>query len=462
MDNLVLSIKHFIIRRTNMDKYKIYPKQYRTENISVQKNKCFVLMQFSEDLDIVYGTIKKELDNIGFICNRADDISGSPIIFNKILTEMFSSRFIIAELTHNNPNVFYELGIAHSFKESTNIILIKQKSEQNIAYPFDLKHLQYIEYTPDNLKLLTAQIKNCICANKYLSDFYEILNIKGIIPFISDNQDDFVEYLSAELGEKSIIIITEILNSENLEIAPEEIDIVFNHYENLIKKTLVNNRMDVLEGVLKIYFELIYNCNYIQITEVFTTRFIKDQFNLPDEISWKIQLLSKLVLGKKMLNICMPWIVEYFSKLRATNIDLNRYKLERLLLTCNYEEVNECIIDAVYSPDCHIRESMVDIIGEKHLQKALNTLYNRLEVEENVYVSRSIVEAIGKIDNIQGIETLLNWFKNNVNKFETAKYYGIYNHMVYALQRMDTSLEKQFLCDFVRKYRNRITIPGIE
>ena len=95
-------------------------------------------------------------------------------------------------------------------------------------------------------------------------------------------------------------------------------------------------------------------------------------------------------------------------------------------------------------------------------QSALNTLYSRLEVEENVYVSRSIVEAIGKIDNMQGIETLLNWFKNNVNKFETAKYYGIYNHMVYALQRMDTSLEKQFLCDFVRKYRNRITIPGIE
>lgn len=45
-----------------MDKYKIYPKQYRNEKISIQKNKCFVLMQFSDDLDIVYGTIKKELE----------------------------------------------------------------------------------------------------------------------------------------------------------------------------------------------------------------------------------------------------------------------------------------------------------------------------------------------------------------------------------------------------------------
>ena len=43
-----------------MDKYKIYPKQYRNEKITIQKNKCFVLMQFSDDLDIVYGTIKNE------------------------------------------------------------------------------------------------------------------------------------------------------------------------------------------------------------------------------------------------------------------------------------------------------------------------------------------------------------------------------------------------------------------
>ena len=445
-----------------MDKYKIYPKQYRNEKITIQKNKCFVLMQFSDDLDIVYGTIKNELDNIGFICNRADDVSGSPIIFNKILSEMFSSRFIIAELTHNNPNVFYELGIAHSFKESTNIIIIKQKSNQNkdITYPFDLKHLQYIEYTNDNLKLLTAQIKKCIQDNKYLSDFYEILNIKGIIPFVSDNQENFVEYLRCEL-DKDIVLVTQMLNGENIEVDSNIIEMLFMRYENLIRKTVANNRFDVLEGVLKIYFELIYNCEYIQIVEVFVTRFIKDNFNLPDEISWKIDLLNKLVLGKKILNICLPWIVQYFSKLRATNIDLNRYKLERLLLSCGYDEVNECIINSIYSPNSLIRESMVDIIGEKHLQVALDALYNRLEIEENNYVTRSIVEAIGKIDNSQGVEKLLSWFEKNKSRFEEDKYYGIYDHMAYAIQRLDNSEKKGRLHDFFNKYSTRISIPII-
>ena len=98
-------------------------------------------MQFSDDLDIVYGTIKNELDNIGFICNRADDVSGSPIIFNKILSEMFSSRFIIAELTHNNPNVFYELGIAHALGKPTILI---SKSIENM--PFDIQQNRVVLY----------------------------------------------------------------------------------------------------------------------------------------------------------------------------------------------------------------------------------------------------------------------------------------------------------------------------
>lgn len=444
-----------------MDKYKIYPKQFRNEKITIQKNKCFILMQFSEDLDLIYGTIKKELDNIGLICNRADDITGSPIIFNKILTEMFSARFIIAELSNNNPNVFYELGIAHSFKDPSNIILIKQKSEGAVTYPFDLRHLQYIEYTKDNLKLLIAQIKNYINSNKYLSDFYEILNIKGIIPFVSDNQEKFVEYVITELGDE-ITILTEILNHENIDFDQNTIENLFEHFEMIIKKTIINNRYDVLEGILKIYFELIIDCQYIQISEVFLVKFIENNFNMPDSVSWKIELLNKLVLEKKLLNICLPWIVEFFSKMRATNIDLNRYKLERLLLTCNYDEINDCIINSLYSSNCYIRESMVDIIGEKRLKKGLEVLYNRLEVENNNYVTRSIVQAIGKIDNINGIKKLLKWFENNRTRFEESKYYGIYNHMTYAIQRMDTSIEKKYLHYFVKKYHDYIDIPGIE
>ena len=452
-----------------MDKYKIYPKQYRNEMIAVQKNKCFVLMQFSEDLDEVYGTIKEELDSIGFICHRADDVEGSPIIFNKILTEMFSSRFIIVELSHKNPNVFYELGIAHSFKDPSNIILIKQKPNDKLekdvveeySYPFDLRHLQYIEYTPQNLKLLTSQIKKYINNTKYLAEFYEILNIKGIISYISDSQEDFVEYIRAEL-DKDIVILTKILDNEIFELNTENLIQFFSHYKNVLKKTIFEKRFDVLDGILRIYYELILNCRDIQVSEMFLNDFLECDWEAPDSVTWKIDLACKLIYGKKLLYRCMTWVINYFSKLHATNIDLNRYKLERLLLTCDYEVVNEYIIDSLNNTNSQIRESMADIIGEKRLKSGKEMLYKRLETEESNYVTRSIVEAIGKIDDIEGIPKILTWFETNEIRFEEAKYYGIYNHMTYALQRMDTSPEKVYLRKFIQQYRKRIDIPGIE
>lgn len=76
------------------------------------------------------------------------------------------------------------------------------------------------------------------------------MNIKGIIPFVSDNQEEFVEYLRCAL-DNNIAIITQILNSENIEAGAKTIGNLFNQYENLIRNTVVYNRFDVLEGILK-------------------------------------------------------------------------------------------------------------------------------------------------------------------------------------------------------------------
>lgn len=90
-----------------MKDYKIYPKQFINDKIPIEKNRCFMLMPFSPEFDYIYGTIKKDLNENGLICNRADEIAGSKPILNKILTEILKSRYIIADLTDYNPNVFY-------------------------------------------------------------------------------------------------------------------------------------------------------------------------------------------------------------------------------------------------------------------------------------------------------------------------------------------------------------------
>lgn len=436
-----------------MRDYKIYPKQFKNEKIAISENKCFVLMQFTDDLDLVYGTIKNELDKEGYLCSRADDVEGSPLLFGKILNEIFSSRFIIADLTHNNPNVFYELGIAHSFKDPSNIILIKQKNEK---CPFDISYLRYIEYSPTNLKYLIAQIKNHINSNKYLSDFYEMLNIKGIISLVCDNQEQFVDYIKNELGD-DVNILTGLINNGGYSYDKDAIEHIFIKFEYLIGKIIANNQFDIIQGALSIYYELILSCATMPIAEVYATKFLNYNFNISDSVSWKTDLVVKLAENRKLLNISMPWIMNYFSQLHVTTIDLNRYKLEKFLMTSNFIEINESIINAIFSDNCYLREYMADLIGEKRLNSALESLYVKLETEGNCYVARSIVQAIGKIDNLSGIKRLMDWFSRNVDTFIEKKYLGIFKHMSNAIARLDTTSEKKYYTQFNKKYSNYLS-----
>ncbi len=93
-----------------MDEYLIYPRQFQRVNIPVEKNRCFMIMPFKKELDCIYGEVKKGLSEAGYLCRRVDEIPGSTPIINKIISEMLRSRYIIADLTDCNPNVFYELG----------------------------------------------------------------------------------------------------------------------------------------------------------------------------------------------------------------------------------------------------------------------------------------------------------------------------------------------------------------
>jgi len=179
-----------------MQNYIIYPKQFRNENIMIDKNKCFMIMPFREELNTLYAAIQAMLAQDGITVIRADEAQSSNLLFNKIMREMLSANYVLVDMTYINANVFYELGIAHSFKDSDNIILIKQKEAK---CPSDIQYLEYIDYTLTEPRELVTNIKKRIAATKYISDFYDALNKKGIIPYVNNNQQEFVEYMRVEL-----------------------------------------------------------------------------------------------------------------------------------------------------------------------------------------------------------------------------------------------------------------------
>ena len=73
---------------------------------------------------------------------RADEeIFGTGKIIDQIWTGINKAKILVAELTTRNPNVFYELGLAHALKKP--VVLV---SSNELDVPFDLKHIRVIYY----------------------------------------------------------------------------------------------------------------------------------------------------------------------------------------------------------------------------------------------------------------------------------------------------------------------------
>lgn len=110
----------------------------------VQEKLVFTLMPFTNDLTAIYSSIiKPVVEAKGLVSRRADDISSNNAIMQDIWRTICEARFIIADITGRNPNVMYEIGIAHTIGKE--VILIHQRGD-DAALPFDIAHVRIIIY----------------------------------------------------------------------------------------------------------------------------------------------------------------------------------------------------------------------------------------------------------------------------------------------------------------------------
>jgi hypothetical protein len=104
---------------------------------------CFVMMPFVEPIGGYYKAIyEPAISKAGLKPVRADDeIFATGKIIDQIWAGITAAKVLVAELTGRNPNVFYELGLAHAF--SKPVVLISSNQED---VPFDLQHIRVIYY----------------------------------------------------------------------------------------------------------------------------------------------------------------------------------------------------------------------------------------------------------------------------------------------------------------------------
>ncbi|NPV91961.1 MAG: hypothetical protein HPY50_14440 [Firmicutes bacterium] len=114
----------------------------RNFKVEYEKPKAFVIMQFSSPYDEIYkSVIEKICDNLGVEVVLANQKFGPGIVINDITKEIIESNIIIADITPDNPNVYYEVGYAHALKKDTILI-----SEEGRKLPFDVSPFRTLFY----------------------------------------------------------------------------------------------------------------------------------------------------------------------------------------------------------------------------------------------------------------------------------------------------------------------------
>ena len=103
---------------------------------------AFVLMPFDKAFDDIYKLgIKETATALGILAERVDEQIFTEGILERIYRQIELADVVVADMTGQNPNVFYEVGYAHA--KGKLCILLTQKAED---IPFDLKHHRHIVY----------------------------------------------------------------------------------------------------------------------------------------------------------------------------------------------------------------------------------------------------------------------------------------------------------------------------
>jgi len=120
--------------------------RFKTLNFRLREDHCFHLSPFGEPFDTVYRDhLQSAASAAEFSIERADEIFGTEPIIEDIWRSINSAAVVTADVTGRNPNVMYEIGMAHTVGRP--VIIITQNMSD---VPFDLRHYRCLiyEYTP--------------------------------------------------------------------------------------------------------------------------------------------------------------------------------------------------------------------------------------------------------------------------------------------------------------------------
>lgn len=175
--------------------------------------KAFVLMPFGSPNDDVYQhVIRPAFQEFYLTCSRADERRDLSEILADIIQGIDEADIILAELTGQNPNVMYELALAHAMNKPTIMIC---RGVDDV--PFDLMVFRVILYeeTAKGLAYLQSQLRGIVTAfNMGQLTFANPMSRMSGNPFLAVNRTPDILSLEARATTRVAVL------APNIELGP--------------------------------------------------------------------------------------------------------------------------------------------------------------------------------------------------------------------------------------------------
>lgn len=137
-----------------------FPERERAANTAIERGYVFILMAMIDDdpmLCDIHEAIRSVCERFELVAERVDDMQYRGTITEKVKGSIQRAEFLIADLTHNRPNVYYEIGYAEALGKEV-ILTARRDTEPH----FDVQNLNILFYA--NLSELTDLLGRSVAA----------------------------------------------------------------------------------------------------------------------------------------------------------------------------------------------------------------------------------------------------------------------------------------------------------
>jgi hypothetical protein len=172
---------------------------------------CFVVMPFKPELHYFYLFIQKYLsEKHSLRVERGDaQVLTRPLI-EKIRDQIFQANVILADVTGANPNVLYEVGVAHALAKP--VIFLTQ--DDPVSAPIDVRLFEFIRYDLNRHEEFLAKLDNAI-QNVFIGNYRELYD--GAIDLLRKfNEGSGSAYIASSME----VFQARVMKSEQMQDIP--------------------------------------------------------------------------------------------------------------------------------------------------------------------------------------------------------------------------------------------------